>query len=334
MISHQIPSRPWQFVGTDLFEFNEKPYLITVDYFSNYFEVDHLKDKTAKTVIPKMKAHFARHGLPERVISDNGPPYNSADFVRFSNEYEFDHITSSPTYPKSNGKAENAVKTAKQIMRKALEDKADAYLALLDWRNTPSEGLKSSPCQRLFGRRCRTLLPTCTSLLEPKLVTDVKSKLEERKSQQTAYHDRSSKELCLLKTGDIVRVKPVGSDKRWVKAQVENQVDVRSYDIRTDGRTYRRNRRHLRKTSDLPCVEKPNFQHTPTRTVPELACARYPNNLSETGNSNKLPIVSRSPVKSKNSTVKQTEGVSPKPTTRVSGRTVKKPNYLKDYITN
>ncbi len=42
---HELPVRPWSKVGTDLFVFNNREYLITVDYFSNFWEIDYLPDK-------------------------------------------------------------------------------------------------------------------------------------------------------------------------------------------------------------------------------------------------------------------------------------------------
>ena len=85
--------------------------------------------------------------------------------LRSSKTYEFDHVTSSPTYPQSNGTVENAVKTAQRIMLKALEAGSDPYLGLLDFRNTPTEGLGTSPAQCLFGSCTKTLLPTAGRLL-------------------------------------------------------------------------------------------------------------------------------------------------------------------------
>ena len=79
---------------------------------------------------------MARHGIPDKLWSDNGPHFSSQEFMKFSELYEFDHITSSPAYPQSNGMAENSVKTAKRIMLKALETVTDPYLGLLDFRNT------------------------------------------------------------------------------------------------------------------------------------------------------------------------------------------------------
>ena len=103
-------------------------------------------------MIGKLKKRFATHGIPDTFHSDNGPPFSSNEFSAFAVMYEFKHVTSSPEYPQSNGKVENAVKTAKNLMKKSASTSSDFQLALLDWRNTPTEGMKSSPAQRMFGR--------------------------------------------------------------------------------------------------------------------------------------------------------------------------------------
>ena len=59
--SHQIPDRPWQVAVTDVFTFDNKDYLVTVDYFSRYFEVDLLPTTTSISIIRKLKTIFARH---------------------------------------------------------------------------------------------------------------------------------------------------------------------------------------------------------------------------------------------------------------------------------
>lgn len=40
------------------------------------------------------------------VCSDNGPPFSSKSFAAFARKYDFQHVTSSPGYPQSNGLAE------------------------------------------------------------------------------------------------------------------------------------------------------------------------------------------------------------------------------------
>ena len=149
LICH-VPHRPWEKVGCDIFTLNEADYLCTVDYYSDYFEVDLLHKKTGKTVMKKLEGHFGTHGIPDKLQSDNGPPYNSHEFSEFTKKCEFEHKTSYPEYPQSNGKVESAVNLAKTLLKKAAGTRADFQLSLLDWRNTPTEGMGSSPAQRIL----------------------------------------------------------------------------------------------------------------------------------------------------------------------------------------
>jgi hypothetical protein len=75
--SHEIPSRPREKIATDLFTYNKKEFLITVDYYSNFWEIDELSTTTAPAVIAKLKRRFARYRCPETAISDNGPQFSS-----------------------------------------------------------------------------------------------------------------------------------------------------------------------------------------------------------------------------------------------------------------
>ena len=120
MICHEIPTRPWEKIAVDLFELNGRDYLITADYFSSFFEVDSLTTKTADEVIRKLKAHLARHGIPDQLVSDNRQPFVPDKFGEFTSTYSFEHMTSSPTCAQSNRKVENAVMTAKSLLKKAL----------------------------------------------------------------------------------------------------------------------------------------------------------------------------------------------------------------------
>ena len=167
LICHKIPNRPWETVGCDIFHFDNRDYLCTVDYYSSYFEIIQLKEKTGKEVIRALKRHLSTHAIPNKLQSDNGPPYSSHEFQQLLASYDTEHVTSSPHYPQSNGKVENAIKTAMNLLKKSKAAETDFYLALLAWRNTPSEGLQSSPAQRMFGRRTKTPIPTTSELLKP-----------------------------------------------------------------------------------------------------------------------------------------------------------------------
>jgi len=133
-------------------------------------------DTKAGTVIKKLKCHFTRQGIPDIVISDNGPQFACEKFTNFANEWGFEHRPGSPGHQQTNGKAEAAVKDAKRLLRKAKE-----ALAL---RNTPTESMGTSPAQRLLGRRCKTQLPATKELLMPQSVHTeaVKKKVQARQA--------------------------------------------------------------------------------------------------------------------------------------------------------
>ena len=91
----------------DLFGWKKFVYLIIVDYYSRFIKIAQLDRSrtTAETVILCCK-NILRHGIPEKVVTDNGSQFDSNAFHKFSLEYQFRHVTSSPYYPRSNGEAE------------------------------------------------------------------------------------------------------------------------------------------------------------------------------------------------------------------------------------
>ena len=107
--------RPWEKVGADLFEIYNKHYLILVDYYFRFIEIEIQCETTSDKVIECCKSQFAHYGIPDVVISDNSPQFSSKLFRDFTNIYQFQHITSSPH---SNGSAEKAVQTIKSLIKK------------------------------------------------------------------------------------------------------------------------------------------------------------------------------------------------------------------------
>ncbi len=117
---HRFAARPWSKVGADLCELKGRTLLVVSDYFSNYVEVENVSKPNTNGVTKPLKAMFARWGVPEELVSDNGPQFSSTEFAEFSRKWGFEHTTSSP---QSNGKAENAVKTVKRLFTKLRPEK-------------------------------------------------------------------------------------------------------------------------------------------------------------------------------------------------------------------
>ena len=64
-----LPSLPWQKVASDLFEWNQSIYLLVVDYYSRYIEIARLSRPTTAEVVTHLKSIFARHGIPETLVT-------------------------------------------------------------------------------------------------------------------------------------------------------------------------------------------------------------------------------------------------------------------------
>ena len=244
--------------------------MITVDAFSGYWEVDKRPQTTSPAVIDVTKQHFARYGIPDRVYTDNGPQFDCAEYTRFSNAWQFQHYTSSPYHSQSNGMVEAAVKTAKTLQKKASEAHPDQWLSFLDYRNTPTEGMDSSPVQRLMSKRTKTLLPVAQHLLEPEIQSDVERKLTKKRRKAKKYFDRGSKELLELEIGQPIRLmpSPMDTSRKWRRGVCIKKVAPHSYLVDVKGSIYRRNRKFLRIAKDrLPGTVQENRQQLNPETA-------------------------------------------------------------------
>jgi hypothetical protein len=240
------PDYPFAEVGVDIFEFGRKHFLLSVDYYSKFIEVDELNNLSCGNTITKLKEQFARHGIPERLRSDCGTQFTSKQFQQFCKEYGIQHNISSPHFQSSNGEAERAVQTVKNLWRK----NNDKHLALLDYRTTPLEGINLSPAQLLMGRRPRNKLPASKSLHLPASYDheSVKQRLDDDKARQKRYHDKpGSKQHTPFQQGDEVRMAPYGGNQQWKPAVVlQPHSAPRSYLVQSGDKVYRRTSRHLR----------------------------------------------------------------------------------------
>jgi hypothetical protein len=175
---------------------------------------------------------------------------------KVSKDYRFDHETSSPRFTQSNGEVERAVELCKSMMEKSQRDaKSDFYLALLDILNTLQADIGLNPSQRMFGRQTRSIIPAVQKQYEPKPLPDVQGKINRSRYKQRKFFDRGSRQLDELKVGDTVRMRQPG-EKIWSKGAVVKQPGVRSCIVRVNGKSYRRNRRQLILTPELPDDEQ------------------------------------------------------------------------------
>ena len=250
---------------------------MVIDYFSRFIELKKLTLTTATNIIITLKAIFSRYGIPVTLMSDNGPQFACKEMEEFATEYGFEHITSSPHYPQSNGLVERAVRTVKDL----LEHATDPYMALLAYRATPLPWCHLSPAELLMGRKLRTDVPQVESHFIPQWTYLESFKESDRiyKKKQKKHYDKRKRVRFDLP--DLKENTPV-----WVNTNngqipgtvVQPASTPRSYMVNVPTGQLHRTRRDLRprvvneKTNNNIEEEQPRTiatrSHTGTRVLP------------------------------------------------------------------
>lgn len=332
---HEEGTVPWLKIGTDLCEVNGRSYLITVDYFSSFIEVEYLKTTTAEDVITKLQGQFARYGIPAEIVSDQGPQYTSSQFRNMMQQWGINHTMSSPGHHQSNGKAEAAVKTIKHMMYKCLQENTNPYEALLELRNTPRQDTGLSPTQMMFGRFTRSRIPAVIKPVSKRQYEKAeKKRLSRRKTVKNCYN-KGAKDMTPLSPSQAVFYQHVPG-QQWKRGTILKRNGERSYVVEGDnGGVYQRNRVHMRPTCRkiIPRMESPMAERAiqPWQTVPRLPLShtedlpRLPEPIANGDNFDALAA----PLQPEQ--LGLADGTAP---LERSQRIRKKPGWLDDYITD
>ena len=246
LMPHTLPTRPWQYIASDLFEINGKQYLLTVDRYTKYPLVDYMPNPVSShAVTEKMKTYCAMFGRPDEIMTDGGPQYSGKQFKEFTKNWGICHTMSSPHYPRSNGFIERHVRHVKPIIRKTIRNGEDIQLTLLNLRATPIDTGLPSPAEMIFGRPIPTMLPQ-RGMPAP---IEQRERFAQQQANMKTHHDQTSRHVDLppLYKGQKVRILDKTS-KTWCPGTVlEKCQEPRSYLVETpNGTRVRRNRSHLR----------------------------------------------------------------------------------------
>lgn len=213
---------PWQRLHADFAECAGKRYLIIVDAHSKWIEVI-LMDASA--TIKAFRVIFARFGLPSQLVTDNGPPFLSYDFKDFCKKNCNQHVTSAPYRPQGNGAAENAVKTVKKAIKRAIHTGDDVSTALskflFQYRNCDHCTTGVSPAIALMGRRLRGRLDA----LRPDVTQNVES--AQRRQIKAAGGILPSN----LIPGETILARNYGKGNKWSQGKVVKQTGPLSYKL-------------------------------------------------------------------------------------------------------
>ena len=272
----ELPLRPWQRVHIDYAgPFKGKMWLLLIDAFSKWPEIHEM---TSTTTISKLKHIFAAQGLPERIISDNGPQFTATEFKQFCNSRGIVHSTIAPYHPRSNGEVERLVETFKNSVEKAnpstrdqLQESLINFLAR--YRATPHTVTGQTPSEMLNSRRIRTLL----DLLHPS-----QQQVQQARLQQEQHYNTKTKARQFT-IGDLVWARNFREGKRWVPGIIKESLGNVMYKVLIEGQdmTWRRHANQLKTRlaawsipdSVQPTSQQSNDSQPPATNTPVTSSA-------------------------------------------------------------
>lgn len=231
-----FPARPWSRIHVDFAgPISGCTYLVVVDAYSKFPEVVKMSTTSAKVTVTTLRDIFSRHGLPEIIVSDNGPQFTSTEFEQFCASNGLLHRTSAVYKPSTNGQAERVVQILKSAIKQAHLTNADvdAVIAnyLLIYRTTPHSTTGEPPSLLLMGRRLRNRL----DLLTPSVEKHVEARQYSTMLSRTAHRG-----FRKFNAGDSVLARNFGRGGKWVRGVVTEVLGSRHYMVKVAGNLWKR----------------------------------------------------------------------------------------------
>ena len=169
----------------DYFYMNGRLYILICDYFSKFPFLFQVKPTSFANLKDHLQELFSVEGIPDEIMSDNGPPFNGKEFSSYLTGLGIRHTTSSPNYPQSNGFIERQIQTVKRLIEKANSSGRSHQEALTGLRAQPLGDGLPSPSEILHGRSL------VTRKASPVDLTVVRQSLIALQAKYTKSHDKA-----------------------------------------------------------------------------------------------------------------------------------------------
>ena len=137
-----------------------KYILVLVDYATRYPEAIPLRSIDAETIADELIRVFARVGVPQRILTDQGSNFTSTLMKQVANLLRINQIQTSPYHPQTDGLVERFNGTIKSMLRKFVKDAPKQWDELIPYllfayREVPQAATGFSPFELLYGRHVR-----------------------------------------------------------------------------------------------------------------------------------------------------------------------------------
>ncbi|TKR59314.1 hypothetical protein L596_029004 [Steinernema carpocapsae] len=273
------PKNVWQRVHIDFCgPTNGTMWFILVDAKSKWPEAIKMSKTTTLSTIKVLQGVFCMFGIPEQIVSDNGPQFSSSEFSDYCVSNGIQHITTAPYHPQSNGEAERFVQTFKKSLEKNSKERRTEEavdLLLLNYRSMPHAAIGKSPAEAMFGRNIRTKF-TMTGELNSLTYREQMNGQFNKRTKPREFHP-----------ADLVWVRSfrVGDDK-WIPGVVLHRSGNVMCEVQTHHGTEKRHFNQLKSRFPLEERDVPTMGNSPTETT-----AGEPIQLPPTGDERSAPNV-------------------------------------------
>ena len=165
--------RPFGIMVMDLFYVGHHAYIACADRLTGWLILYHLEpgQATLSWLISICQDLFCTYGTPEELSTNGGLSFTSDVFQQFLSIWGVRHRLSIVAHQQLNGHAELAIRVAKKIVYSLVGthgslDNDKANQAILQYHNTPIQGIGLSPAQLLHHQHC-DWIPTLGALHKP-----------------------------------------------------------------------------------------------------------------------------------------------------------------------
>ncbi|UYV69815.1 K02A2.6-like [Cordylochernes scorpioides] len=201
-----------------------------------------MRETTTRKTIEQLRRLFSSYGLPEELVSDNGPQFTGSEMKGFLEGNGIKQTLIPAYHPQSNGLAERAVRTIKTALDKNKRKIGDTIQdtlskVLLAYRSTPHVTTGKTPSELFIGRALRTRV----SLIHPSLT----SRVRDQQARQMRYDRRT--QLEEFQIDDLVWCKNFRGGDKWIPGKIVGKKGTRVYTILIHGQVKAYHRDQIRK---------------------------------------------------------------------------------------
>ena len=222
------PTKPWQCIHIDYAgPFLDTNFLVVVDAHSKWPEVFKMKSTITSKTIAVLQHLFATYGIPEQIVSVNGPQLVAEEFKIFLQKNGVKHICCAPYHPSSNGAVERFIQTFKKSMKASQKDGRTLSHRLSDflltYHSTPHATTNRTPSSLFLQRPMQTLF----SLLQ----LNTERKVLNKQADQANRHDVHSK-MRSFTVNQKVMVRNYRPGPKWIPATIIRQLGPLSFTVK------------------------------------------------------------------------------------------------------